>query len=88
MVHQAHPIMYCTRQVIQGENFHDWLKTMKTVKVFPLESFAVYSTVQKANFSEITFVQMWVSECVYVCVLCVCVVCVCVRCVCVCVSNL
>ena len=34
--------MYCTQQVIQGENFCDWLKTAKTVKVFPLESFAVY----------------------------------------------
>ena len=38
-VHQAHAIMYCTWQVIQGENFCDWLKT---VKVFPLKSFAVY----------------------------------------------
>ena len=54
---------------------------MKTVKVFPLESFVIYGTVQKANFSEITFVQMWVSECVYVCVCCVCV---CFVCVCVC----
>ena len=25
-VHQAHPITYCTRQVIQGGNFRDWLK--------------------------------------------------------------
>ena len=39
VVHQAHAIMYCTQQMIQGENFHDWLKT---AKVFPLESFAVY----------------------------------------------
>ena len=31
--------MYCTQQIIQGENFRDWLKT---AKVFPLESFAVY----------------------------------------------
>ena len=41
-VHQAHAIMYCTRQVIQGENFRDWLKNAKNAKVFPLESFAVY----------------------------------------------
>ena len=38
-VHQAHAIMYCTQQMIQGENFHDSLKTAKTAKVFPLESF-------------------------------------------------
>ena len=43
-VHQAHAIMYCTQQVIQGENFRGWLKTAKTTKVFPLESFAVYGT--------------------------------------------
>ena len=30
--------------MIQGENFRDWLKTAKTAKVFPLESFAVYGT--------------------------------------------
>ena len=41
-VHQAHIIMYCTQQMIQGENVRDWLKTVKTAKVFPLESFAVY----------------------------------------------
>ena len=41
-VHQAHAIMYCTWQVIQGENFHDWLKTAKTAKVLPLKGFAVY----------------------------------------------
>ena len=33
-VHQAVTIMYCTQQVIQGENFHDRLKNR--------ESFAVY----------------------------------------------
>ena len=38
-VHQAQAIMYCTQQMIQGENLRDWLKT---AKVFPLESFAVY----------------------------------------------
>ena len=43
-VHQAMAIMYCTQQVIQGENFHNRLKTAKTMKFFPLESFAVYST--------------------------------------------
>ena len=41
MVHQAHAIMYCTQQMIQGENFRNWLKNRKS---FPLESFAVYST--------------------------------------------
>ena len=43
-VHQAHAIMYCTQQMIQGENFRDWLKTAKTAKVFPLESFAIYGS--------------------------------------------
>ena len=38
-VHQAHAIMYCTQQMIQGENFRDWLKNRES---FPLESFAVY----------------------------------------------
>ena len=28
--------MYCTQQVIQGENFRDQLKTMKSAKVFVL----------------------------------------------------
>ena len=41
-VHQAVAIMYCTVRVIQGENFRDPLKTVKTAKVFPLESFTVY----------------------------------------------
>ena len=40
-MHQAHAIMYCTQQMIQGENFRNWLKT---AKVFPLESFAVYGS--------------------------------------------
>ena len=48
-VHQAHAIMYCTQQIIQGENFHDWLKTAKTAKVFPLQSFAVYGSLQNLN---------------------------------------
>ena len=39
VVHQAHAIMYCTQQMIQGENFRDWLKNRES---FPLESFAVY----------------------------------------------
>ena len=30
-VHQAHAIMYCTQQIIQGENFRDWLKTAKVL---------------------------------------------------------
>ena len=38
-VHQAVAIMYCTQQVIRGENFRDRLKN---AKIFPLESFAVY----------------------------------------------
>ena len=33
-VHKAHAIIYCTRQVIQGENFCDWLKNC--------EGFAIY----------------------------------------------
>ena len=42
-VHQVHAIMYCTQQMIQGENFHNWLKNRKNRESFPLESFAVYS---------------------------------------------
>ena len=38
-VHQAHGIMHCTQQMIQGENFRDWLQNRES---FPLESFAVY----------------------------------------------
>ena len=41
-VHQAHAIMYCTQQMIQGENFRDW---QKNHEVFPLESFAVYGII-------------------------------------------
>ena len=36
VVHQAHAIMYCTRQVIQGENFRDWLKNRES---FPPRKF-------------------------------------------------
>ena len=38
-VHQAMAIIYCTQQVIQGENFRDRLKA---AKVFPLDSFPIY----------------------------------------------
>ena len=38
-VHQAVAIMYCTQQVIQGENFRNRLKNHESAKVFPLESF-------------------------------------------------
>ena len=41
-VHQAHAIMYCTQQMIQGENFRDWLKNRENHESFPFESFAVY----------------------------------------------
>ena len=34
--------MYCTRQMIQGENFRDWLKNHENRESFPLENFAVY----------------------------------------------
>ena len=33
-VHQAVAVMYCTQQVIQGENFHDWLKNRENRKSF------------------------------------------------------
>ena len=35
-VHQAHAIMYCTQQIIQGENFRDWLKNRES---FPPRKF-------------------------------------------------
>ena len=34
-VHQAVAIMYCTQQVIQGENFCDQLKTCKNRESYP-----------------------------------------------------
>ena len=36
MVYQAVAIMYYTQQVIQGENFHDWLKNRES---FPTQKF-------------------------------------------------
>ena len=38
-VHQAHAIMYCTQQMIQGENFHNWLKNRKNRESFPPRKF-------------------------------------------------
>ena len=38
-VHQVHAIMYCTRQMIQGENFRDWLKNRKNHKKIPPRKF-------------------------------------------------
>ena len=38
-VHQAHAIMYCTQQMIQGENFRDWLKNHENRKSFPPQKF-------------------------------------------------
>ena len=35
-VHQAEAIMYCTQQMIQGENFRDWLKNHES---FPPRKF-------------------------------------------------
>ena len=34
VVHQAVTFMYCTQQVIQGENFHDRLKSRENRKNF------------------------------------------------------
>ena len=38
-VHQAHAIIYCTQQMIQGENFHDWLKNRENRESFPPRKF-------------------------------------------------
>ena len=38
-VHQAHAIIYCTQQMIQGENFHDWLKNCENHESFPPRKF-------------------------------------------------
>ena len=38
-VHQAHTIMYCTQQMIQGENFRDWLKNRENRESFPPRKF-------------------------------------------------
>ena len=45
--HQVHAIMYCTQQMIQGENFHDWLKNRENCK-----SFAVYGNTYVFNCSD------------------------------------
>ena len=39
VVHQAHAIMYYIQQMIQGENFRDWLKNHKNRKSFPPRKF-------------------------------------------------
>ena len=31
--------MYCTQQMIQGENFHDWLKNRENCESFPPRKF-------------------------------------------------
>ena len=42
-MHQVHAIMYCTRQVIQGENFCDWLKNHKKVLLYAVyKKYCVY----------------------------------------------
>ena len=38
-VHQAHAIIYCTQQMVQGENFHDWLKNRENRESFPPRKF-------------------------------------------------
>ena len=38
-VHQAYAIMYCTQQMIQGENFRDWLKNRENRESFPPRKF-------------------------------------------------
>ena len=35
-VHQAHAIMYCTQQMIQGENFRDWLNFLRQLDLLSL----------------------------------------------------
>ena len=47
---QAVAFMYCTQQVIQGENFRDWLKNRKN-----RESFAIYSSIYSYYFSLVMF---------------------------------
>ena len=39
VVHQAHAIMYCAQQMIQGENFQNWLKNCKNRESFPPRKF-------------------------------------------------
>ena len=41
-VHQAVAFMYCTQQVIQGENFCDQLKIRENRESLPTRNFAVY----------------------------------------------
>ena len=42
-VHQAMAIMYCTQQVIQGENFRDHLKNHENRKTFPTRNVLLYT---------------------------------------------
>ena len=37
-MHQVHAIMYCTQQMIKGENFHNWLKNHENAKVSHLKA--------------------------------------------------
>ena len=44
--------MYCTRQVIQGENFHDWLKNHENRESFPPQKFCrIWYTLHGINHS-------------------------------------
>ena len=46
VVHQAHAIMYCTQQMIQGKNFHDWLKNHES---FPTRKFCPICRIRYAH---------------------------------------
>ena len=58
-VHQAHAIIYCTQQMIQGENFRDWLENHES---FPPRKFCRirYFVVASLLF------HVWLYVCVYV----------------------
>ena len=51
-VHQAHAIMYCTQQMIQGENFRDWLKHRENRESFPPRKFC------RIRYASRNFVQV------------------------------
>ena len=56
-VHQAHAINYCTQQMIQGENFRDWLKNREKH-----ESFAIYGILNVLHYIQCSMSHLGVKS--------------------------
>ena len=59
-LHQAHAIMYCTQQMIQGENFRDWLKNRENHESFPPRKFCRirYNNIKVSQYTVYVYCQM------------------------------